>query len=440
MRRRIFTNSLICLLCLLCLVYVLPGLAAVQIPVIHVDTRDKSAFEIGKTLGRQVKRQFPNIEQLYDAYLATVLSQEKFAYWHEERVRVITAGLDQAYRDEVLGITSVWQISSHDQLGDGYLSLNEYWTFLLAPDIGIRIGGSGFGVWNDASRSGYPIVGRNLDWVGNEPLRSLQAITVYLGETHGLVNIGFAGFIGVISGFNQGGLFLAHIDSPMLGQSFSANYAPGSVVFDIRKVLETENRIAHAEDYFTDIEYSASHSILLADNYDIQVLEQPPGQDAQVRRDRSAYRVDKAWPGRYQIAAVNCFTLLRSPDNCYDMRDNFRWDRFRDLANFSASNPAEVRSIIDVMFDHLHDAQAIYNPRTLQAMVFEPKARNLHLYSMPISGRHEAGPRMSQLNGLLSDIPDDAFDWLSTLNIAIFFTLLVLIVALIYGEFAKKRR
>lgn len=423
-----------------CLTCALPGLASVQIPIMYVDTHDKSAFEVGKALGSTVKKHFPAIEQQYDAYLSSILSQEQFARWQAERVEPIVAKLDQAYRDEVSGISSVWRISSHDQLGDGYLSLNEYWTFLLTPDIGINIGGSGFGVWNDASRPGYPIVGRNLDWAGNETLRSLQAITVYLGEGHGLVNIGLAGFIGVISGFNQGGLFLAHIDSPMLDNGFNTNSASGSVVFDIRKVLQAETRIAAAEDYFNDIQYAASHSILLADNYAVQVLEQPPGQDQQIRRDTSTYRVDKPWQGRYQIAAVNCFALLDSPDNCHNMRDNFRWDRFRDLAVFSATNQADANSVIGVMFDHLHDAQAIYNPRTLQSMVFEPKARNLHLYAMPLSGLHEPEPRMLQLNGLLAAIPNDAFDWLSTLNIAIFFTLAVLIAVLIYGEFIKKKK
>ena len=370
---------------LVCFAYMLPAWASVQIPIIHVDIANKSAFEVGKTLGYEVKTQFPNVEQLYDAYLATILSQEKFERWNEDKVGVIVPSLDQAYRDEVLGITSVWQISSHDKLGDGYLSLNEYWTVLLAPDIGVKIGGSGFGVWSHFTRSGYPIVGRNMDWVTNESLRSLQAITIYRDNDRGLVNIGFAGFVGVITGFNQAGLFLAHMDSPMLTNDFPTDYAAESVVFGIRKVLETENKISAAADYFHDIQYSNGHSILLADNYDVRVLEQPADQKSEMRRDRSTYRVDKPWGKRYQIAVVNCFTLLSSPDNCYDMRDNLRWDRYRELADFSEINQAKPDSVIEIMFDHLHHTQAIYNLHTMQSMVFEPKARSLHIYTMPLA-------------------------------------------------------
>ena len=182
------------------------------IPIFRVDTADKSGREIGQELGTAFKQHFPDIEKRYDAYLSTFITQPLFNKWLQQRVQAVKPQIKQAYREEVEGIASRWQITTQDQLGDGLLSLNEYWFLLLIPDVGRQTNCSGFGVWGKASKSGQSVVGRNMDWHTNSDLRSLQAITVYHNKQGGMVNIGFAGYVGIISGFNQDGLYLAHLD------------------------------------------------------------------------------------------------------------------------------------------------------------------------------------------------------------------------------------
>ena len=190
---------------------------AATLPIFYVDARGKGGTEIGNTLGDSVKARFSNIEQKMDAYLTQFFgqiasqtgypSQYLFNYYAVPRINAIKPNIEQRYKDEVNALGSHFVLSDNDMLGDGYLSLNELWTLQLITDIARETNCSGFGVFGDYSASGSPMVGRNLDWYTTADLRSLQAITVYIYENRALVNIGFAGFVGVITGFNSNGLF-----------------------------------------------------------------------------------------------------------------------------------------------------------------------------------------------------------------------------------------
>ncbi|ESQ14819.1 MAG TPA: hypothetical protein DDY14_10475 [Chromatiaceae bacterium] len=387
---------------LVCLLFLLAPCAASQTPpVFYVDVQGKSGTEIGRTLGGAIKQRFPDIEKRYDTYLHHLFDRLGFEQGIAEQVQAMLPNIDQRYRDEMEGIASRWQISSRDQPGDGYLSLNEYWLMQLLADIGLRTRGSGFGVWGTTSASGSPVVGRNVDWYTDESLRSLQAITVYQDQRGGIANIGFAGYVGMLSGFNQHGLFLAHLDSP-LRQPDSDPAAYHAIFFAIRRALETSSRIAAARAQLTGKQYASSHNILMADKIEVQVLEQPRASPPLVRTDSSRYRASNPWNRPEQIAVVDCYVLARSPSNCYDSQDTLRWQRFRSLARFNAGdNPARVTDIIEIMFDNAHPPQAIFNSSSVQAMAFTPANGKFYLYATPVSGVHEPDPHMLEFSKLI---------------------------------------
>ena len=52
--------------------------ASGTLPVFHVDAKDKTGVGIGKTLGKAFKKQFPEIEKIYDTYLGSFVVQEQF--------------------------------------------------------------------------------------------------------------------------------------------------------------------------------------------------------------------------------------------------------------------------------------------------------------------------------------------------------------------------
>jgi len=371
------------------------------LPVFHVDAKEQTGVGIGTTLGKAFKKQFPEIEKKYDTYLASFVDQKQFNEWVQKRVNVIKPNIDPAYRDEVNAIASTWTLSSQDQLGDGFLSENEFWVIQLIPDVGRQTNCSGFGVWGNFSALNSPIVGRNMDWYTNEEFRSLQAITVYEYDNQSIVNIGFAGYIGVVSGFNSEGLFVAHLDSA-IGKAYpEPPIGDDAIVFDLRKVLETQKRISMAARDLSKPQYGFSHNILMADTFDVQVLEQPQGQQAHLRSNTSPLRMEMSWGKVNKIAVVNCFVLKSSPANCMSTLNRYRWHRFKTLAQFNRENQAQVKDVSKIMFDTANPHQKIFNQKTVQSMVFTPKDKRLYLYSVPISGIHSTHPMMQEIIDLL---------------------------------------
>jgi len=407
--------------------------ASATLPVFHVDAKKQTGMGIGTTLGKAFKKQFPEIEKKYDTYLASFVDQKQFNEWVQERVNVIKPNIDPAYRDEVNAIASTWTISSRDQLGDGFLSENEFWLIQLIPDVGRYTNCSGFGVWGHFSALNSPIVGRNMDWYTNEGLRSLQAITVYQYENRTVVNIGFAGYIGMVSGFNNEGLFVAHLDSPIGMRYPEPPIGDDAIVFDLRKVLETKNRISAAARELSQQQYGFSHNILMADTFDVQVLEQPQGQQAYLRSDTSPLRIEMSWGKVNQIAVVNCFTLRSSPANCISTIDSYRWHRFKKLAQFNRDNQAQVKDVINIMFDTANLHQEIFNQKTVQSMVFTPKDKRLYLYTVPISGIHSTHPVMHEIIDLLPTAQASK-SWLNPINGLLVIASLVLVGVVIVGE------
>jgi hypothetical protein len=402
------------------------------VPIFYIDAKDKTGTEIGTTLGKAIKDKWADIEKKYDAYLSQVVEQEQFDEWLSTKIRFIIPNIDKAYQDEVNALVSNWEISHHDQIGDGYLSLNEFWLLQLMADIGNGPNGSGFGVFGSASTLGSPIVGRNLDWKTTEELRSLQAITVYNYEDRIVVNIGFAGFLGVITGFNSDGLFVAYFDSPLGIRYPPPPRAEHAVVFDLRKALETKTKISSAARLFTNRHYDSSHNILFADKKTVKVLEQPLGLNAYLRTDRSSGRIEMSWHRTHQIAVVDCFVLRGSPANCIHSIDRYQWHRFRSLAQFDSSHSAYVKDIINIMFDTFNSYQEIFNKNTVQSMVFTPADKRLYLYTVPPSGIHDATPLMKEVS-LMTSVPETPISYFSKILFIIGFLLLIGIW--IYGNY-----
>jgi hypothetical protein len=379
--------------------------ATAIIPIFVVETYNKTGTQIGTELGIAIKNQFPEIDKQYDSYLASFVDQETFDRWVQQRVNVLKMNIKPAYKDEIDAIASVWGLSLHDKLGDGFLSWNEYWLLQLIPDVGRQTNCSGFGVFNQASALDSPIVGRNMDWITTQAIRSIQAITVYQNNNNQVVNIGFAGYLGIISGFNHNGLFVAHLDSKLGGHYPDPPVGDHAIVFDLREVLEKYDRINYAARQLSKFQYGFSHNILMADQKNVQVLEQPQGQSAHLRTDTSQLKTEKSWDKHNQIAVVNCFVLKASPNNCMSSVDDLRWHRFKTLAQFNRDYPAYRKDVVQIMFDTANPQQEIFNEKTVQSMVFTPIDQRLYLYTTPVSGKQSPYPVMTEITPFLPQPP-----------------------------------
>lgn len=360
--------------------------------VLNIDAGSNNGTQIGTFIGTEVQKNFPNIEKLYDSYLAFLLSPSQFKQLIPQ-VKSLQVAIDPDYQAEVNAIASVWQLNTLDNLGDGKLSVNEFWLLQLLPDLTAVNKGSAFAVANRSDKN--PIAARNLDWKSTPELRSLQTINIYQYEDRTLVTIGFAGLVNVINGFNDQGLFVSMLNAAEQQVSTSL-LAQNSSSFDLRTVLKQVNKIAPASYELAQKSYPHAHQILLADQENVAVLEHPAGGTGKLRKTDSAIITEMPWNRREQLAAVNCFVLKTSPHNCSAANDYYRWGRFGQLSKAFPEQNLSVSDVIALMQDQANIHQAIFNEDTLQSIVFTPKDRALFLYTQPATKTDESHPLMEK--------------------------------------------
>jgi hypothetical protein len=371
------------------------GVSTEGIPVMRIDSDQWTPLQRGLEIGRKSKVLFPDIEKRYDTHLATLLTPSLYIQLQKESLPKLLKQLEPAYQEELNGVAAAWSLTRTNQLGDGLLSLNEYQLLNFLPDLGRFPSGIGFGVFGKSSTDNAPVIGRNLDWSSTPELRSLQVITVYQSRDKAIVNIGFAGLISILTGFNHHGLFLAYNKAEphsLYQQAPRLSQQTHSSVFDLRKVLETSESNQQASRYLSQQSYPYDLSVLMSDKNNIQVLEYPRGGVAKIRRWNSPTRANKRWDKPQQIAMIGCHVLASLPKNCRDAKEGYHWARLRQLAVFNPSNSANTYDIVNILLDQKNHLFEIFNTQTLQSMVYQPKTNNLYLYTARIDGTLSQSP------------------------------------------------
>ncbi|RLA48761.1 MAG: hypothetical protein DRR42_16375 [Gammaproteobacteria bacterium] len=363
-----------------------------KIPIIHIAAANLAPLDIGLEIGRQSKKYFADIERRYDSYLMASLSQMGFDDMLRDRLPGLRNTIDTSYQKELEGVASAWSLTHDNKLGDGFLSWDEYWLLNLLPDIGLPANGTGFGILSQLSKEKGTIVGRNLDLKSTPSLRSLQAITVYQYADYAVVNIGFAGIVSVLTGFNESGLFVAHFNAAS-DSSYQNPYrvrentnkdvqAQG---FILRKALETLTTTQKAINFIAKNSDGISNNTLVADKKYIQILEYSAAGKTTIRRWNSQTHPGKRWNRKSQIAVVDCHVLNSMSDNCIRAKDSYRWERLRSLAVFTDMNKAGVQDIARIMLDNNNKYYEILSANTLQSMIYLPGSGHLYLYAAPIN-------------------------------------------------------
>ena len=363
-----------------------------KIPIIRVVAENLTPLDIGLEIGKQSKALFTDIESRYDRYLMASLSQIGFDDILRNRLPRLRNSVEPGYQKELEGIASSWSLIHENKLGDGFLSWDEYWLLNLLPDIGIPANGVAFGVLGQLSSESGPAIGRNLNLKSSPELRSLQAITVYEYDDNAVVNIGFAGIISVLTGFNGSGLFVAHFNAASSSShqnaysgKKNAQEAVKARGFVLRRALEAYTSTRQATRFIAKKGTGFGGNTLVADNTNIQVLEQSVSGKATIRRWNSPTHPSKPWDRVSQIAVVDCYASTTMPNNCRRAKDSYRWDRLRSLAGFSSSEKASVQDIARIMLDDSNKYYEILGENTIQSMIYLPGSGYLYLYAAPIN-------------------------------------------------------
>jgi hypothetical protein len=315
------------------------------------------------------------------------------------------AGIDAATRAELAGFAGALDLVGRTRLGDGHLSLDEFWLVQFLPDLTPLSGGSALALHGHRPGAAPVLLGRNLDLPGPAALQGLQAITRWQSVDGSLVSPGLAGFLGVLNGFNGDGVYAALLAAEHSPGGRASSGEERAVAFAVRAAL-TRDSAAGATRLLRRATYLGGHSVLLGDAREAVVLELPAAGPPVLRRPDSPTRPEMRWnrPGR--LAAVNCLVAADVGGRCNDLGDRFRWQRLRRLAGdiahveHASSRATPLAELERILLDRLPRGHAIFNAETTQSMIFEPAGGALLLYAAGADGEHPAAPLMQRYVGL----------------------------------------
>jgi hypothetical protein len=217
-------------------------------------------------------------------------------------------------------------------------------------------GCSSLAVGADRTRTGGPLLARNLDFFPLGYLHHFGLVTVHRARDgrRPFASVGFPGSVGVFSGMNDAGLALAtHEVFLPAGKGFNPQGEPFAAT--CRRVLEGCASVAEADAVFRNTPRTTSVSVAVCDSDEQAVFELAP--EGVTRRD----------PERGAVVCANHFLGSGRPrlggTNPFDTRGRLeRLTQFAGLAERLSAD--EAWAALDGVSQ---------GPLTLQSMVFEPR-------------------------------------------------------------------
>lgn len=206
------------------------------------------------------------------------------------------------------------------------------------------------------STTGGPIFGRNLDFFGGTELAKSTVVFVYRQKgKHAFATVGFAGLSGCLSGMNDAGLAIA-VHEVLLSADESTLFNPEGVpyTFAFRRILEECKTIDDAAELLRSIERTTKLNLSICDSHGAAALEITP-KSVEIRRAVEGVLV--------------CTNHFRTPKLVY----------FPFCSRYGVLSGSRQMSRLGVGDVYAKLGEAAMGGLTLQTMVFEPKARRIHV-------------------------------------------------------------
>lgn len=367
-------------------------------------TTGKSHFEMGEAYGAAILEAIPEYEALFDSYIAEMTRNDQDLNFLLERVNDIKPQINKDYVDEIEGIASNFSGLTDNIRGDGKLSTDELFLINLFPDVARSAQCSALSVYGQRSATQETATARILDWISGEKnqLARIHAVVTYKNSEKSIMTIGYLGYMGTISGFNDDKVFGSILDAGTgMPYSSSTKY---SYPLDLRYALENYQTIDEVADFLKspDREYAYSHLIFLSDPSESKVLENNMGGRADsirdVRTEQSKLNGKIVWDISDSIGSVNSFLLKGNYDN--HSYFSFNTARYESMKHELKSKGEEVtidelKSIASYYSGEEPGEQTkgdLYNKGTQQIIIFEPGKLNLEVFFKPVNNVLPAVP------------------------------------------------
>jgi len=365
-------------------------------------TKGLTHRQIGESFARGILQVVPNYEALVDSYIAENVA--KYDYTTSfYRVQDIKLYLKKDYIEEIEGMASVFSGGTKNGWKDNKISRDEFFLFNLFPDAVRATQCSFVAVFGPRSSTHNNITGRNLDWYGGakNQLPKIQAVITMKYPGRKLCSIGYLGFWGIITGFNDSKVFAAIQDSSS-GEPYSS-LGKRSYVLDLREALECKSTLKEVGEFMKDPtkQYTVNHIIVLSDPDTSAVLENnfsgtgPGGQRVkrELRYADSKLNNRVTWGVSSAVGCVNSFLLYGNHDNHTQNKYNTkRWDNMKKqlIAKGTTVTPDELKEVIS--YDNgspgtFSESGDLYNKMTLHMVLFQPDSLSLQVFFHPRNTR-----------------------------------------------------
>lgn len=362
-------------------------------------TTGLSSREIGEAYARGILAVVPDYEAIMDSYIAESIQDYEYQYGIN-RSYDVRSQLPEAYYEEIEGMAMVFN-STENVWNDGVLSQDEVFIFNLFPDIIRGAQCCYISVYGDRSETGQNMVARNLDWYGGaqNQLSSLQAVTTIKYEDKQVCLIGYLGYQGALTAFNDDHVFAGILDAGT-DQPYSSE-GRRSYAMDLRYALENFESIDDAAAYMGNpsMLYTYNHTIGFSDSNTSVILENNFSGSSSIKggrlkrgvRDENSKLNDGVeWGISNSIACVNSFLLYGNNDNHTNQNYNTRrWKNIKEqlLEKGESVSFEELREITSYYKGNspgvFSESGDIYNRMTVQMMVFVPETFELEIYFPP---------------------------------------------------------
>ena len=366
-------------------------------------TSGLSHRQIGESFAKGILELVPDYEEIVDSYIAENLikSEYKYAFY---RMDDIKSQIDPEFAEEIDGMASVFSGGDNDIRSDNKISKKEFYLFNLFTDA---IRGSQccyVSVYGVRSETQKTITGRNLDWYGGKmnQLPRIQAVITFVYHDKKVCSIGYMGFMGILTGFNDKKVFAGILDAGT-NAAYSSE-GRRSYVLDLRHALEYTNTMNDAAEYMRDPQklYAYNHVIGFSDPDSSLILEnnfsgigtEDNRVKRAIRKSDSKLNQDITWGISDAVASVNSFILYGNNDNHTTNKYNTkRWDNIKTQLQSSGSVVSADKIKQTISYYHgrspgvFSESGDIYNKMTIQMIVFQPDNLSLQVFFRPKNNR-----------------------------------------------------
>lgn len=343
-----------------------------------------SDYHMGQLYGKTLVTQYPALEAGFASYVSELPAAEYEAMM--ARVQQVKNQIPQEYRKFIDGLAGKFNGGTINNKDDGLLSVDEVYYFSLISEIHRSTQCSMIAVYNSASDTGKPIIGRLVDWSG---MPNSAVFYIRKGNKK-IMSIGPSLLtLSVTTGLSKNGIFAAVLDSPT-GAPFPDLSADTyySYHFDLRHALENYSTINDIANYLSQRKYTFNHLVVIGDADTVKVLENDLSGTRALRDSTSGLRTGITWEIADAIAAVNAFLLTGNFDNfSISPFNTFRWQSIRDqLALYKSldntitvENMKAIATYYGTDINQLTDG-VIMNSITQQIVIYDSIKSSLKIF------------------------------------------------------------